>query len=304
MKKIKFIPVLSLIFVVFTVISCKKDRIEKSMNEYGSINDYLNTKKQQEQVFVIDSGGTIPIVGNQGTKIWISKSCLQKLNGDSITWPYTVKLVELYSPMDMIYYQMPSASSQGILETDGEIRLRAFKDDVELKLKPYPCHCVVSMPNNAPKEYMKVYYGFETVSKPDWTANLSQLGVASGVNPWFLSTDTGYVGQIARLGWIGCDSIVGTTNGKILNFNSTTDNLENVGIFVYFPSTHTVMQVYDQLSVAMPIGSSVKVICIGMKTDGTLYHYYQALIVNSNIDVNVEMTEISDAELTVLLENL
>lgn len=304
MKKIKFIPVLSLIFIVFTVVSCKKDRIEKSMNEYGSINDYLNTKKQQEQVFVIDSGGTGPIVGNQGTKIWISKSCLQKPNGDTITWPYTVKLVELYTPMDMIYYQMPSVSSLGILETDGEIRLRAFKDDVELKLKPYPCHCIVSMPNNTPKEYMKVYYGFETASKPDWTASLSQLGVASGVNPWFLSTDSGYVGQIARLGWIGCDSIVGTTNGKNLNFNSTTDNLENVGIFVYFPSTHTVMQVYDQLSVAMPIGSSVKVVCIGMKTDGTLFYYYQALTVNSNIDINVEMIEISDADLTNLLSTL
>lgn len=304
MKKQTLTPIFVGLFILFSILSCKKDRIEKSLNEYGNLNDYLNTKKQAEQVFIIDSGGTGPIIGNQGTKIWISKSCLQKPNGDTITWPYIVKLVELYTPMDMIYYQMPSVSSLGILETDGEIRLRAFKDNVELKLKPYPCHCIVSMPNDAPKNYMKVYYGFENSSKPDWTSNLSQLGVATGVNPWFLSTDTGYVGQIARLGWIACDSIVGSTSGVKLNFVSTSDNLENVGVFVYFPVTHTVMQVYDQLSSVMPIGSTVKIVCIGMKTDGTLFHYYQSLTVNSNMDINVEMTEITDANLTTLLQNL
>lgn len=293
-----------MLFIVFATISCKKDRIEKTMNEYSDVNDYLNSKKQQEQVFVIDSNGTGPIIGNQGTKIWISKTCLQKPNGDTITWPYIVKLVELYTPMDMIYYQMPSTSSQGILETDGEIRLRAFKDNEELILKPYPCHCIVSMPNIAPKDYMRVYYGFETAGKPDWTANLSQFGITSGVNPWFAHTDTGYVGHIARLGWIACDSIVGSNSGVNLKFISESDNLENVGIFVFFPATKTVMQVHNQLSTNFPSSSIVKTICIGMKSDGSLYHYYQALTVSSSLDINVEMVEISDAALTDLLQNL
>ncbi len=304
MKKSIFIVLSVSVFVFLATISCKKDRIEKSLNEYGNLNDYLNTKKQAEQVFVIDSGGTGPIIGNQGTKIWIAKSCLQKPNGDTITWPYIVKLVELYTPMDMIYWQMPTVSSLGILETDGEIRLRAFKDNVELKLKPYPCYCLVEMPNNAPKNYMKVFYGFENSGKPDWTTNLTQLGVSPGVNPWFLATDTGYVGQIARLGWIGCDSLVGSTSGVKLNFVSTTDNLENVGIFVFLPTTKTVMQVYNMKSTVMPSGSSVKIICMGIKTDGILFCYYQALSVTANTEIEVEMTEITDANLTTLLQNL
>ena len=81
--------------------SCKKDRIEsqeKQINDYQSMNNYFDTKKQHEQEFIIDTAGTGPIVGNQGTKIYVSKDLLMFPNGDSVHWPYTVKLIELYTP--------------------------------------------------------------------------------------------------------------------------------------------------------------------------------------------------------------
>src|SRR3954470_1407606 len=80
---------------VFFYCSCSKDRIETpELNKYSSVNTYLDSKKQDEQEFIIDSAGTGPIIGNQNTKIWIGKECLALPNGDSVTWPFTVKLVE------------------------------------------------------------------------------------------------------------------------------------------------------------------------------------------------------------------
>jgi len=305
MKKSNYLIVSLIIFSLAFSFSCKKDRIQQNTNEYDDINNYFNQKKQEEQIFVIDSGGSDPIIGNQGTMIWLSKECLQTPDGNSITWPFVVKLVELYKPKDMIYYQMPSVSSLGILETDGEIRLRAFKDSIELELKPFPCHCIVHMPNSNPKDYMKVFYGFQNNQKPDWTTNLSQFGISSQINPAFVAmSDTGYIGQIARLGWIGCDSLAGTTSGVKLNFVSSTDILDNVGIFIYFPNTRTVMQVYNQESTVFPSGSSVKLICIGIQSDGTLYKYFSAFSVSSNTEVEIEMEETTDAELTLLLNSL
>lgn len=302
MKKIVLIPIA--IVIAFSFSSCKKDRIKTTMNEYSDLNDYFNLKKQQEQTFVVDSNGTGPIIGNQGTKIWIAKECLQTMDGNDITWPFEVKLVELYTPMDMIYWQMPTVSTYGILQTEGEIRLRALKDGNELKLKPLPCKCVVEMPSDEPKEYMSVFYGFETNNRPNWTKNLAQFGITQPTSPWFLPTDTGHVAEIGMLGWIGCDTLVGSTSGALVSFVSETDNLNNVGIFIYFPTTKTVMQVYDQASSPIPLGSNVKIVCIAQKSDGSLYHFYSTAIINGNIEYNIEMQEISDSALTTLLNSL
>lgn len=293
-----FLPLL-----IFSV-SCSKDRIEKTMNDYNDVNSYLNSKKQAEQVFVIDSNGPGPIVGNQGTRIWISKHCLQKANGDSITWPYTVRLVELYKPKDIIYYQMPTVSSLGILENDGEIRLRAFKDNEELIMKPYPCHCIVQIPDSTPKSYMRVFYGFETNQLPDWSSNLSQFGISNLANPYFMPTDSGYVSQIYRLGWLGCDSLASNNNGYKLTFQSSTDNLENLGIFVYMPATRTVMQVYNMGSRSIPSGMQIKIVCIGVRSDNQLCAYYQTATITGNMTIEVTMNETTDADLTTLLNSL
>ncbi len=296
---------LLIIFVsaILFSVSCKKDRVEKTMNSYESINSYLDSKKQAEQVFVIDSNGQGPIVGNQGTRIWISKHCLQKPNGDTITWPYTVRLVELYTPKDIIYYQMPTVSSQGFLENDGEIRLRAFKDETELVFKPYPCGCGIEMPNQAPKSYMRVFYGIESAIT-DWSSNGSQFGINSLANPFFAHTDSSYQAMIYRLGWIGCDSLAGNNTGGKITFQSSTDELQNLGIFVYMPATRTVMQAYSALSGFIPNGTSVKIICIGIDSSGTLYTYYQSMTMSGDASVEVTMNAISDADLTTLLNSL
>jgi hypothetical protein len=310
MKKIKrnsaLLPLLVVLFVAIS-FSCKKDRIEpseeKTLNEYSSVNNYLDTKKQDEQEFTIDSAGTGPIVGNQNTKIWVDKNCLMFPNGDSVNYPYTVKLVELYTPKDMIYYQMPTVSSSSLLETDGEIRLRAFKDGQELVIRPN-CGVIIEMPNAAPKNYMRVFYSFETNAHPDWTDNPATLGVTTTNNPVFTATSYGYSATIARLGWINCGFGIGNSTGHTLSFTSSVDNLTNVGIFIYFPSSKTVMQVYNTVSGTIPDGSSVKIVGIAINSSGQLYSFSNNMSVSAAATIDVVLSTISDADLTALLDAL
>jgi hypothetical protein len=309
MKKFaKNSTIFSLSFLLCTTLfyGCSKDRIEEDdkLNEYSSVNTYLDSKKQEEQEFIIDSSGTGPIIGNQGTKIWMGKECLMFPNGDSVAWPFTVKLVELYTPKDMIYYQMPNVASGNILETDGEIRLRAFKNGTELALKPNPCLSIIEMPNPAPKNYMHVYYGFETAGYPDWTDNVASLGVTSSLTPAFSTTATSYLDSIAKLGWVNCGFQVGNGSGSILTFTSTTDELKNVGIFIYFPATKTVMQVYNTVSGLIPNGSNVKIVMIAINSGGQLYSFYQSQAVNSSASIKVTLSATTDAALTALLDGL
>lgn len=306
MKNLKIVSAFFFFLVLAStlfIFSCSKDRIQDpALNTYNSPNTYLDSKKQAEQEFDIDSTGTGPIIGNQGTKIWMGKQCLMFPNGDSVTWPFKIKLVELYTPKDMIYCQMPTVASGNILETDGEIRLRAFKNGTELLLKPTGCSAQIEMPNAAPKNYMRVFYGYNNTN---WTDNLSSLGVTSSLNPVFSATSYGYLNQIGKLGWINCGVNAATSPSSSITFTSTVDDLTNVGIFIYIPGKKTVMKVGPSLSSDnIPNGTNVKVVLIGVDGGGQLYSYDQTLTVNSNSQITVTMTATSDANLTALLNSL
>lgn len=302
-KIMKYFITAAAIGMIFT--ACKKDRIDEvqSLNEYNSPNDYLDSKKQDEQEFIItaDSGG--PIVGNQFTTIWGGRQCLMFPNGDSVALPYTVKLVELYTPKDMIYYQMPTVASDTILETDGEIRVRAFKDGTELVLVP-GCSWAIKMPNSAPENYMRAFYGFPVSTYVNWTDNPASLGVTTGFNPVFTTATDGYLNSIVKLGWVNCGITRGSGNNHTMTFASTTDNLTNVAIFIYFPATKTVMQVYNTVSGSIPNGSAVKIVAIAVDANGTLFSFNQNLTMTSSTQAQVTMAATTDAALTALLDGL
>ena len=299
MKKIALIT--SAIALIVSFSACKKDRIE-SKNEYQPINDYLDSKKQEEQSFEITGPSNDTITGNQGTRLLVGKDCLRFANGDSVSYPFTVKLVELYTPKDMIYWQMPTIAAGSLLATDGEIRVRAVKNGEDLVLRPY-CFYQTMMPNSSPASDMIKFYGVDNGTFVDWTDNVASLGVTTTV-PSLFSTDAyGYKGDVPLLGWLNCGKIAGS-GGGVVAFTSETDVLTNVGTFIYFPATKTVMQAYNSVSGAIPNGSNVKIILMGMRAPGDMYYYYTETTINGATTLDVELSSISDADLTNLLNGL
>jgi len=303
MKKLNLI---ALVFLVLVIAACSKERIElkPQLNAYSSPSAYLDTKKQAEQEFIID-GSPGPIVGNQGTTIWGGKNCVRLPNGDTIDYPFTLKLVELYTPADMIYYQMPTVSASRILATDGEIRIRTFKNGTELNLLPGCAGFMVSMPNDAPLPgSRKKFYGFNSGSIVDFTDDLSSLGITSSQSSFWGIDTIGYNSIIERFGWINCAQLAGTISGSTLSFASNVDDLTNVAIFAYLPGTRTVMQAYNQSMGIVPNGSDVKIIAIAVDANGNLFSYFQQLNVNASQTIQVTMLQTTDAQLTALLNSL
>ena len=297
------------LIALFTIVlySCSKDRIKTNTTpkeyEETKINDYLDSKKQKEQEFIIDSTGTGPIVGNQKTQIWSNKDCLMFPNGDSVTFPFVVKLVELYTPADMIYYRMPTVASDVILQTGGEICLRAFKNNTELILRP-GCSPRIIMPSKAPLKDMRVFYGFSASTFVDWTDNPASLGISTTISPIFKTDSLGYNAFIAKLGWINCGLQKGAITNHILNFTSTTDVLTNVDIFIYFPDTKTVMQAYNTASGSIPNGSKVKIIALGVDKNGDLFSFSQGVTVNTSGPIDITLAATTDGDFTSLLNSL
>lgn len=306
MKKSTALFYLIVLMSTAGIYSCKKDRVETvPLKEYKSTDDYMDSKKQEEQVFIIDNDtSTSPIVGNQGTTIsGAGRNCLMFPNGDSVSLPFTVKLIELYKPKDMIYARVPTVSSDVILETEGEVRIRVYKGSTELVLRP-GCSFPIKMPSATPKNYMKVFYGYDVAPTVNWTNDLSSLGVAGTTSPAFANDASYHLASIERLGWVNCGIERPGTSNSNLTFDSSTDVLTNVTIFVYFPDTKTVMQVFNIVSGSIPNGSNVKVIAIGVDGNNDLFSFSKTMTVNNNEIIEVTMTAITDAALTTLLTNL
>jgi len=298
MKKLNLSTTL-FIFTLFIVVitvntSCKKDRIEvpqQEVREYESVNDYLNSKKQEEQDFEITGPSNDTIVGNQGTRIYGMKSCLRDANGDTIDYPFFIHLVELYTPKDMIYWQMPTVANGNVLETDGEVRIRATKNGQDLNLN---CPFSFEMPNPVPNSNMTIFKGTDNGTFVDWTNTGNS----------FTYTNYGYLGATSSFGWLNADIQIVNPSSSTITFTSLTDNLTNVGIFIYIPNTNTVMQVYNLTSGALPNLSDIKIVMMAQDASGQLFSYTESRTINGNATITVSLNQTTDADLTTHLDTL
>ena len=295
MRKLNLLNTLIVITTLSLIsTSCKKDRIdppEETLNEYNSVNQYLDSKKQNEQDFEITGPSNDTITGNQGTKIIGGKNCLQDANGDTIAYPYTIHLVELYTPKDMIYWQMPTVSGGNILETDGEIRIRATKNGQNLSLS---CPYSFWMPNSAPNSNMTIFTGADNGTFVDWSNTSTAFNLIS----------YGYEGSTSAFGWLNADIQVGTGSGHTLTFTSQVDDLTNVGIFIYVPASQTVIQVYNMTSGLIPNGTSVKVVMMAQDASGNLFSYTESRTVTNSVTIDMALSQTTDAALTTHLNGL
>ena len=296
-----FISTAFIFLFISLLSSCSTERIDSQdeFNSYESPDEYLNSKKESEQVFVIDTYGTGPIVGKDSTLIWISKHILEFPNGDEVKWPYTVKLIELYTASEMIYYQMPTVSQGRIMETDGEVRIRAFKENTqgiveELRLKDKRT-LRIDMPCDSTRGMMNVFYGFE---ETNWTTSSDLVG-GNTADDFFTETTLGYRANIGKLGWINCGRTLQGNND--IDFTSETDHLDNVAFFTYLPKYNTVLKAKDLSSGGIPDSTDVKIIGIAVNSDKELHHTYLQSKIYSDGSFNIVLEPISDIELSELL---
>ncbi|MCF8278197.1 MAG: hypothetical protein K9J17_15830 [Flavobacteriales bacterium] len=305
-----------LLVMAFVFTDCSKQRI--AANSYSNPDEFMYNNRPEEQEFEIDGEGNGPIIGNQGTRLWLDSSIFMFTNGNDVSYPITIKLIEVYTPKDMALYELPTVAQGNMLVTAGEIRVRAFKDGEELVLKPGKVY-LAQTPNADPVSQMSVFFGQETGDILDWFDNASAVSSNAGIDSleWIApNTDStggpfgwpgiGYDLAIPAMGWINCDYFYNLNPDSLttVSYESAEDNLDNVVIYLYFPNIGSIMQVYNQQSGNVPIGEPVKSICFAMNSEGNLAYHYEEFAITSNHVVQVTMTEISETDLLALLAGL
>lgn len=310
MKKRLFLHIGLLSCLSLLVISCSKQRTEEpELNAYSYPQKFMFDNRPEEQTFVLTGDSAGPIIGNQGTHLWLDSTIFMFPGGGDVPYPIVIKLIEIYTAKDMMLYEMPTVAQGAPLGSDGEIRVKAFKDGVELLLKPdrvFP----VRMPADDPNPLMSLWYGKESDGVVDWFDLASAVSSNPGIDA--LETveaqpDSGYYTALSpALGWLNMDFLYTWSGGNAnISLISSTDDLSGVVKFIYIPSIHSVVQIYGNSAIPLPPGVPLKLVCFAQNQSGAMFSFIQDLNVSAgNTSVEVSMNPIADSALIDALSNL
>jgi len=282
---LKSFAVLALFAAAFT--SCKSDRDDKN-DEYSNMDEFYNKHRQEEQEFTIDSTGTGPIVGKQGTKLWSGDTSIFMFpNGGNVTYPFTIKLIELYPESDFMEFPMSTVSNSTLTEAAGAVRIRAFKNGTELVLKPGKTYYTELTDTNNLLQNMKVYYGENKDVDVNWTQS-ADVAVTNA--------SSYYVGM-TQMGWMMCakphTSSAPTTSVTIEAEGSGT---ENIDVYITAKNYFSVVRVKKLTSIPIPIGEDVRVVAMAMDQNKNYRLHYSKETVTTGMKIKLDLDVVTEQE--------
>lgn len=297
---------LSILMVLFMLsfTACKKDRIVQ--DDFQSMDSFYDQHKEEEQVFVIDSTGACPLISKKGTKICISADMLMYPNGTAITYPFTLKVVELYSIKDMILWRLPSIAGGNVLETSAEIRIRAFKGNDELVLKPGAGYFMEMDTMTVLNSNMQAYYGNNLGTTFDWTSSIS------AISPGFVDTISSitansffYALKVARMGWISSarpSTAAGANTNLSLLVSGT--NTQNIEVYLSFAGFKGLMKISNLVSGNIPVGEQVKFVAFAKNQNNEFLLHQQTFTITAGQQISLNMQVVTEAALLTALEGM
>ena len=289
----RFISAAGLLIILF-FSSCKKDRIQQ--DDYQSMDSFYDQYKEEEQEFIIDSTGSCPIIAKKGTKICVTADMFMFTNGTGITYPFTLKVVELYSIKDMLLWRMPAVSGGSILETSAEIRVRAFKNNTELVLKSGRTYYMEMDTMTTLNSNMQPYYGSDNVGTADWAIEpLSTLSV----NSYY------YILNVGRMGWISSARLHSSASqNTTITFSATGTNTQNIQIFLSFVNFKGLLKVTNLASGSVPIGEQVTLVAMAKNQNNDYFLHKETFSIAANQLITLNLQTISEADLLAALDGL
>ncbi len=283
--------------------ACKKDRVPQ--DDYQNMDSFYNDNQEEEQELQVDSGsGSCYVTAKKGTRICITRDELRTANDSDITsYPFQLKVIELYSIKDMILRRQPSVAADTILETSAEIKVRPFKDGNEVYLKSGRAYSLLTDTLLSTTSGMQAYYGYENSSMNEWTDNLSSI------IPGFVDT----LSSVAPVA--GFYSITPATTGYVsaaqphqstaqythVTFSVTGTNTQNIQIFISFHNFKSVMKVENLISKPIPIGETVTLVAFAKKQTNDYVLDQQTFIVGFGQAITLNMQVVTEANLLTAL---
>jgi hypothetical protein len=329
MKKI-IISSLSVITFILIVLACSKDRsillpkevqppveevkpVEKTIKDYTfdgkDAQVFLDKIANKSETKTIKSQSDLPFIAKNGTKIWIYPNELLFPDGSKASYPFDLEVLELLTPKDMILNQKPTVAQGRILTTGGELFIKAKKDGKDLSLNYYNSTYIELYSKNV-VQGMSLFYGTTgSDGIVEWIMEKQDQrreprGIVALDSPK-VGVSKQYYFFPSQIGWINCDKFYNFTGTKTkLKFSSAYPELKEIRTFLFFPDIKSIIQVYGDTSLEIPVGQLVKVISIAVTKDEQIFWFTKDVVVAENQVVNIELKPTTQKELNDYLQTL
>jgi len=294
--------------ILLFALACSKDRgiflknsgiKEKKFTE--APGEKLKEAATPPEKKTIASDDDLPIVGKQGTELWLEPEDLLLPDGTRATYPIQVEILEVYKPKDMILNRISTLSFRRMLSTAGQVNITASKDGKPLTLSKNNSTSINFPATSKVDHEMALFYGVEeNGSLNNWVG-----ADTTTKTPPLLPSRDGYSAFPSQLGWINVDKFINSVEPiTAITFQSEYPTIDKIEIYLYFPDLKSVMRIYGDKSGLVPIGSKVKLIAISITDKDEWYSFSLETTVQDKQKIDIKLAPTTKEDLMKYLDTL
>jgi hypothetical protein len=291
MKKYTVLLFATALTTLFLFNACKKDRVP--IDDYQNMDSFYDAYKEAEQEYVIDTPGACPLTLLHGTRICVSADMFQLSDGTPITYPFTLKAVELYSIKDMLLWRLPSVSGGNVLETSAAIRIRTFKNGNELVLIPGRAYGMETANLSSVNNSMSVYFS----SGGDWSLATDALSSVT-------DTASFYRLIVGNMGFVCVARVHSSSSTTTVTLSVPGTNTQNIQSYMSFTGFKGLARIVNLSSTPVPIGDQVKFVAFGKKQTNNYVLDERSFSITGNQQIPLNMQVTTESNLLNALSAL
>lgn len=306
---------------IISLSACKKDK--STPPNYAKADDFMTSHAIPTQSFSGNATAGFTITGEKGAKVTFAPNAFVDGGGNTISGTVTVTLKEVLSKKDVLFSGVMTESNGQLLESGGELLVKAQKDGVDVRLNPNLGNdaATVEIPKVMNNKDMGLFVQDKRQNPQGGGSGGNQLPASPYTwNPApyypFGNGPNSYTFSLPSFTWVNCDRFYSDPNPKttitalpVFQDNNQVSDLQVMLVFkdittvITLPFDYTVQQ-FQSYQNSLPIGLQASLIIIGKDSDGFIQFGTQPVTISANMHIDAPIHKATQAEVDAFLATI
>ncbi len=290
----KFLSKYILFILILTVSACRKYENFVPYNDQEaaavSADDFFMATQEAGEFFTINTDETevVSITTDKGTILDIVPQSFLDGQNQPVSGLIDIEIIEVLDKGEMMIYDKPNALhlSDALLNSVGQIFIRATQDDLELKLQGTEA-ISIKIPSTALDENMRAYTSHREGKANYWIEDEGNIT---------FDPDFGYEIKAFTLGWYNCASplVSSELTSVCLNLPAQYTS-RNTLAYVAYEGINGISRIYgdvidETFCNQLPNGVKAQLIIISVQGKDNYYFDIQDITITDNLNINPNPT--------------
>lgn len=320
--KTKILTLVFAIVAIATLPACKKN---KDLPAFAKADDFWSSRQIETQTFTGDAATGFIVNGAKGTKINFPANAFVDGNGDIVDGNVTVMLKEVLSKKDVVLSGVWTESFGQLLESGGELEVKARKDGKELFINPDlgpDGGIVVEVPKVMNDQDMGLFVQEKRDQQPGG-GQTGGPGLPQSPTTWmpapyypFGNGPNSYSFTLPAFTWVNCDKFYNDPNPKttisVLPDFQDDNIVSDLQVILVFKDISTVitlpynygLQKFESYVNSLPVGLQADLVLIGKDSGGYIQFGTQSITISADMHIDAPIHRATQSEVDAYLAGI